>query len=144
MRRLVPVVFLIVVLLAPLPPFFTNGACTAEFEQASSTFQQMRGEMRTLSAATDYLTAHHMPYATVTQERCEQAPPRDVEYCPGGPILVLSVPVRNVVCRYYRDATIRQQFGFNGHQQLVHLQTDMNPFRFRKLPFLDIELDWGK
>ena len=85
-----------------------------------------------------------MAYGMVTPERCELSPPRDVEVCPGGPILVVAVPVRNKICRYYRDATIRQQLGFNRAEQLVHLQTDMNPFHFLRLPVVNMELDWAR
>jgi hypothetical protein len=59
-------------------------------------------------------------------------------------ILIIPVPVKNMTCHYYRDATIRQQLGFNTAEQLVHMQTDMNPFHFGKIPFLDIEVSWGE
>ena len=144
MRRIIPPLFLVLVLSLPLPPLFTRGACTAEFDAESAAFASIKGELLTLRAAGAYLSAHQMPYATVSPERCEEAPPRDVEICPGGPILLLSVPVKNRICRYYRDPTIRHQLGFNHSEQLVHIQTDMNPFHFRKLPFLDFELDWAK
>jgi hypothetical protein len=144
MRRIAPTVFIILVLLLPIPPLFTAGACTAEFEQASGDFERLRGELLTVGTAVAYLSAHHMAYGTVSPERCELSPPRDVEVCPGGPILIVEVPVRNRVCRYYRDATIRQQLGFNRTEQLVRLQSDMNPFHFLKVPYLDIEVDWAR
>jgi hypothetical protein len=144
MRRIAPTILVMLVLLAPVPPLFTAGACTAEFEQASGAFERLRSELLTLSAATAYLSAHHMVYGTVSPERCELSPPRDVEVCPGGPILVIAVPVNNAICRYYRDATIRQQLGFNSTEQLVRLQTDMNPFHFVKVPFLNVEVDWAR
>ena len=144
MRRIAPTILVILVLLLPLPPLFTSGACTAEFEQASGNFERVKDELLTLSVATAYLSAHHFEYGTVSPERCELSPPRDVEVCPGGPILIVAVPVKNQICRYYRDATIRQQLSFNHAEQLVRLQTDMNPFHFLKVPFLNIEVDWAK
>jgi hypothetical protein len=144
MRKLVPMIFVLLVLLAPLPPLFTNGACTAEFERASGDLERLRSELLTLSAATSYLSAHHLAYATVSSERCERSPPRDVQVCPGGPILIVAVPVENRICRYYRDTTIRQQLGFNHAEQLVRLQTDMNPFHYLKVPLLNTEVNWAK
>jgi hypothetical protein len=144
MRRFLTTSFIVLVMLAPFPPLFTRGACTAEFEQASSGLEQLRNEVLTLSDAVAYLSSHQIPYSSVSPERCERSPPRDVQLCPGGPILVIKVPVRNLVCRYYRDAAIRQQLSFDRRDHLVHLQTDMNPFHFAKLPVLNIEVDWGK
>jgi hypothetical protein len=144
LRRIAPTILVILVLLLPLPPLFTAGACTAEFEQATGDFERVKVELLTLSTATAYLSAHHMAYGTVSPERCELSPPRDVEVCPGGPILIVAVPVKNRICRYYRDPTIRQQLAFNRTEQLVRLQTDMNPFHFLKLPLLGIEVDWAK
>jgi hypothetical protein len=56
----------------------------------------------------------------------------------------VSVPVKNRVCRLYRDSSIRMQLGYNKMQQLVHMQTDMNPFHMLKLPMFAYELDWAK
>jgi hypothetical protein len=106
--------------------------------------RMLRSELLTLSRATSYLSAHHMAYATVSPERCELSPPRDVRVCPGGPILIVAVPVVNRICHYYRDPMIRQQLGFNHAEQLVHLQTDMNPFHYLKVPFLNVDLNWAK
>jgi hypothetical protein len=144
MRRIAPTIFVCLLLLLPLPPLFTNGACTAEFEQASGDLEHLRSELLTLGAAIAYLSAHRMVYGTVSPERCELSPPRDVEVCPGGPIVIVEVPVKNRICRYYRDATIRQQLAFNRAEQLVRLQTDMNPFHFLKIPVLNTEVDWAK
>jgi hypothetical protein len=144
LRRIAPTILVILVLLLPLPPLFTAGACTREFEQTTGDFERLKDELLTLSTATAYLSAHHIPYGTVSPERCEQSPPRDVVVCPGGPILIVAVPVKNRICRYYRDSTIRQQLGFNRTEQLVRLQTDMNPFHFLKVPFLSIEVAWAK
>ncbi len=144
MRRIVPVLFIVLLVLLPLPPLFTDGDCNAEFERTSSALEHLRSEVLTLSAAISYLAQHHMTYSTISPQRCEDAPPPEVEVCPGGPILRLAVPVQNLVCHYYRDPTIRLQLGYNRHEQLVRMQTDMNPFHFKKLPLLGIEVDWAK
>jgi hypothetical protein len=83
-------------------------------------------------------------YQLLSAERCESAAPPDVVSCPGGPLLLGSVPVRNSVCRYYRDANVRVQLGFNSRLRLVRIQTDMKPYKILKLPLINIELDLAK
>jgi len=53
-------------------------------------------------------------------------------------------PVKNRICRYYRDTSIRLQLGYNSTLQLVRVQTDMNPYRTLKLPMLGVELYWAR
>jgi hypothetical protein len=129
---------------ALLPPFFTRGACTAEFDGVSDGVQRARPELLTLSDAERYLAAHGVTYQLLTAERCESAAPPEVVSCPGGPLLLGVVPVRNAVCRYYRDANVRVQLGFNSRSQLVRIQTDMNPYKILRVPLLDVELDLAK
>jgi hypothetical protein len=67
-----------------------------------------------------------------------------VEVCPGGPLLLVEIPVKNRICHYYRDDSVHVQLGYNVRLQLVHLQTDMTPYHTLKSRFLGIELNWGK
>jgi hypothetical protein len=67
-----------------------------------------------------------------------------VEVCSGGRTLLVSLPVTNRVCRFYRDSSIHLQLGFNSTEQLVRMQTDMNPYRMLKLPALGLEVYWGR
>jgi hypothetical protein len=129
---------------ALIPPFFTHGACTAEFDAVSDAVQRARPELLSLADAERYLTARGIGYRLLSAERCETAAPPDVVSCPGGPLLLGTVPVRNAVCRYYRDTSVRVQLGFNARSQLVRIQTDMNPYRILRLPLLDTELDLAK
>lgn len=85
-----------------------------------------------------------MSYRVVTAEQCDSMPLADLTACPGGPLLLGAVPVTNRVCRYYRDRSVRFYLGFNRFSQLVHIQTDMNPYRILKVPVPDIEIDLGK
>jgi hypothetical protein len=103
--------------LALMPPFFTHGACTAEFGAAGEAVQRARPALATLGQAQAYLTSQSMPYQVLSAERCERAPPREVEVCSGGPTLLVS---------------------------LVRMQTDMNPYRMLKLPALGVEVYWGR
>jgi len=130
--------------MAWLPPLFTHGACTSEFDAVSDQLQGAKPELLSLEAARRYLAMHGMPYQLLTAAQCEAAPPADVDACPDGALLVGAVPVANRVCRYYRDRTVRFQLRFNRLSQLVHIQTDMNPYRILKLPVADFEIDLGK
>jgi hypothetical protein len=130
--------------LALMPPFFTHGACTAEFDAAGNVLQVARAELATLSDAQAWLKSHALAYQVLAADRCESQAPPEVQICPGGPLILITVPVQNRVCRYYRDSSIRQVLGYNALQQLVHMQTDMHPFRMLKLPFFDFELSWAR
>ncbi|HEV8017092.1 MAG TPA: hypothetical protein VGP32_00880 [Steroidobacteraceae bacterium] len=130
--------------LALMPPFFTHGACTAEFDAASEALQRARPALGTLTQAQDYLRAQAMPFRMVTAEQCDSSPAWEVEVCHGGPVLLVALPVKNRVCRYYRDSSIRVQLGFNKTLELVRMQSDMNPYHMLKLPILGLEVDWAK
>ncbi len=132
-------------LLSLVPPFLTGGSCTAEFNGVTDFYQGVRGELATLAQAQDYLRAAALPYRVVSPERCDSFPTRDeVIVCPGGPVLVIALPVKDWVCRYYRDPTIRLQLGFNARRQLVHLQTDMHPYGIVRLKPSRFELYWAR
>jgi hypothetical protein len=144
MRTLVIGLLIVGAWLALLPPFFTHGACSVEFDAASSQLERERSELRTLDQAEAYLRSHGIPHQILTAERCEPAPPRGVESCPGGPTLLASIPVKDRICSIYRDDRVRVQLGFNSRLQLVRLQTDMKPYRMLKSEWLGFELGWGK
>ena len=80
--------------LALLPPFFTHGACSVEFDAASSELERVRSELGTLDQAEVYLRSHGFPHQMLTAERCESSPPREVESCPGGPTLLAAINSR--------------------------------------------------
>lgn len=130
--------------LAWLPPLFTRGACTAEFDALSDRLQQARAQVLTLSAAESYLASHGLHYQRLTQQQCESSTLSDIASCPGGTLIIGAVPVQNRICHYYRDANVRFQLGFNHFAQLVSVQTDMNPYHTLKVPVLGYEVDLGK
>jgi hypothetical protein len=98
MRTLVIGSLIVGAWLALLPPFFTHGACSAEFDAASSELERQRSELGTLDQAEAYLRSHGIPHQILTAERCESAPPREVESCPGGPTLLASIPFATIAC----------------------------------------------
>jgi hypothetical protein len=136
MRRVFIVLLIIAAVAAFLPPFFTNGACTAEFDAVGDLLERARPQLLTLTRAQDFLKTHAMAYEAMTPERCSSWHPRDIVVeCPGGTLLVGLLPISNKVCRYYRDQNVLFQLGYNGRQQLVHIQTDMKPYRIVRTPW---------
>jgi hypothetical protein len=129
---------------ALMPPLFTHGACTAEFDTFGGQIEGDRMSLATLGAAETYLATRKIPYELVTAERCEHAPPREVDGCTGGPIVLAAMPIRNKICRFYRDDRILLQLGFNEALQLVRIQTDIKPFHMLKSETLGFEVDWAK
>ncbi len=144
MRTVAVLLLLAMGWLALMPPFFTHGACTAEFDAASNVLQAARAELATVPQAEAWLKSHALGYQVLAADTCESQAPPEVQICPGGPLILITVPVQNRVCRYYRDSSIRQVLGYNALQQLVHMQTDMRPFHVLKLPGFDFELSWAR
>jgi hypothetical protein len=130
-------------LAALLPPFFTRGACTEEFDAAASLLERARPQLLTLTAARKFLGARGLSYRLVSAESCESTPQRDVEGCPGGALLLGSMPVQNRICRFYRDGSIRFHLGFDPHDQLIRIQADMNPYGRILIPYFG-ELDLAR
>jgi hypothetical protein len=144
-RKLLVGLLIIGVLLAFVPPFLTRGSCTAEFDAVTDAWNGIRAEFATLARAEAYLRARAQPYRLLPAERCDSFPTReDVIVCPGGAVLLIALPVRNPVCRYYRDRSIRLQLGFNTRQQLVHVQTDMHAYGILRLRLVGFELYWAR
>jgi hypothetical protein len=142
MRPVLIVVLLIAAVLALLPPFFTRGACTAEFDASADALTQARPQLTTLESAQSYLSSNAMPFTKVSAELCPRWP--GIEACEDGPVLLVHVPVKNTVCRYYRSGSIQVQLSFNRRSQLVHYAVDMPPYHFLKLPMVGIEISWAK
>jgi hypothetical protein len=127
-----------------LPPFFTHGACTAEFDAVSDRLEAARPALLTLARAQEYLAVQRMAYQTISAQQCEAVRPREVETCPSGVLLLGAVPVNDRVCRYYRDDSVRFQLSYNIRNQLIHMQTDMHPYRILRFPLTDFEIDVAK
>jgi hypothetical protein len=143
-RRIFLALLLSGFLIALVPPFLTHGACTAEFDAVTDAFQALRPQFADLDRAQSYLSAQALPYQLLSAQRCLIWPEREDVSCPGGPVLLAYVPVKDRVCHYYRDRRIRLQLGFNSAQQLVRIQTNMNPYQMLKLPALGVEIDWAR
>jgi hypothetical protein len=130
---------------ALLPPFFTHGACDAEFDQTSAQLQDSRRLLGSPDVAAAYFwRSANLPVRIFTAETCRRSKPSFVESCGSGELLFIKVPVRNPVCRIYRDSDIRIQLQYSESGRLSHLQSDMKPYKYLHLPWLGIDWYWGK
>src|ERR1700754_5148572 len=93
--------------LALMPPLFTGGDCTREFEEEAARVERDRKELATPAKAAEYWRARGAPSAPLSVELCRRARPRDMTACGGGPTVLAKVPVKSLICRVYRDDEIR-------------------------------------
>jgi hypothetical protein len=142
MLRFLALMLLVWLLL--LPPLFTDGACTAEFEQEASRIQVDGKSLLSPSLASAYWEGRRVPYTILSREQCVHRRPKHIEACAAGPIIQASVQVQNKVCRFYRDDEARVQLHFDAKDRLVRMQTDMNPYKSLPIPLTDITLHWGR
>ena len=59
-----------------LPPLFTGGDCTREFEAEARRAESDRDKFRTLEAARAYWTERGMPYSVLAYDQCRKSRPR--------------------------------------------------------------------
>jgi len=142
MVRVLAVVALVWVAL--LPPLFTDGACTAEFDHEASQLAVNRKSLASPTLAQAYWSSRQLPFSMVSSEQCRRAKPRFVEVCGSGVLVYAVVPVRNRICRFYRDDGIRIQLQYDDHNRLTRMITDMNPFTSLPLSWLGVTLHWGR
>jgi hypothetical protein len=133
----------IAVWLALMPPLFTAGACTREFDDETARVARDVAKLRTPETASRYWTERNVPHAVVPVEQCRRAKPRWLQSCGGGPIIHARVPVRNLVCGLYRDDEIRVRLFYDERDRLAQTQFDMNPYK--SLPLVGgITLHWAR
>ena len=130
--------------LALLPPLFTNGACTAEFDAEMSNLKTDAARFRTAALAEAYWSSRDLPATILTAEKCRLAKPRFLSRCSNGPLVYVRVPVKTQVCRLYRDNEILVQLQYDGRGNLARIATDMKPFKSLPLPFVGITLHWAR
>jgi len=141
---IVPIALTLLAIAALIPPFFTNGACTAEFELRSAEAEALKSYLATVPQARAYLSGHVMPFVEVSAEQCETALPPGIEACSDGPIILTSMPVEDRVCRFYRDDKVRVQLLFGRTLQLRRIQTDMKPYKIFSAPVLHQVWYWAR
>jgi len=142
MARILAVVAL--VWLALMPPLFTGGACTAEFDHEAAQLAANQKSLATPALAQAYWGSRQVPISVVSAEQCRRAKPRFVEVCGPGVLVHAIVPVQNRICRFYRDDGIRVQLQYDDRNRLTRIVTDMNPFTSLPLSWLGVTLHWGR
>jgi hypothetical protein len=139
-------VFLVIVLFWAilLPPFFTDGACTAEFDKVARQIQDDKAAFASPSSALKYWQSQNVPVQLISSQRCHRSRPRFVDVCGPGDLLYLAVPIQNKVCRYYRDSSVRVQFQYDDQGRLRGYEAAMDPYKYFHIPWLGINWYWGK
>ncbi len=141
MVRILAVVAL--VWLALMPPLFTGGTCTAEFDHEAAQLAANQKSLATPALAQAYWGSRQVPISVVSAEQCRRAKPRFIEVCGSGVLVHAVVPVHDRICRFYRDDGIRVQLQYDNRDRLARMVTEMNPFRSLPLPF-GITLHWAR
>jgi hypothetical protein len=127
-----------------MPPFFTNGACSAEFDAAARRLQENKSSLATEDSAQVYWSSAQIPIHLVSAAQCRVSRPRFVDNCGPGDLMLIEIPVQNKVCHFYRDSDIRILLYYDGYKQLRQFQADMKPFKLLSLPWLGLKLYWGR
>ncbi len=127
-----------------LPPLFTGGACTAEFDHETSRLAADQKSLATPALAQAYWSSRQVPISVVSAEQCRRGKPRFVEVCGSGVLVHAVVPVQNRICRFYRDDGIRVQLQYDDRNRLARMITEMNPFTSLPLSWLGVTLHWAR
>ena len=127
-----------------MPPFFTRGACDAEFDEEVAEVASNHGVFGSPDLARSYWQSKAVPFSILSADQCRHRILRFVDSCGPGPLVYATVPVKNRICRFYRDESITVQFGYDDHGRLQRVETDMKPFKSLELPFISETLYWAK
>ena len=138
--------FLILVLgwLAIMPPFFTHGACDAEFDREAAEVASNPGAFSSPELARSYWESKSVSHSVLSADQCRHRFLKFVDSCGPGLLVYAAVPVKSGICRFYRDESITIQFRYSEDGRLERVETDMKPFKSLKLPFIDKTIYWAK
>lgn len=78
------VLVIAVIWLVLMPPFFTKGACDAEFSEISAVVTDNKKDLATPELAQAFWSARHVPVQAISAAQCRRAKPRFVEDCGPG------------------------------------------------------------
>ena len=132
MKKLLALVAVIWLLL--LPPLFTGGECTREFDEEQARIERERTGIRGMNQAVAYWNNRGIAPRVMTVDQCRRAKPRDLASCGSGPIVQAAVPVKNLICKAYRDDEVRVRFFYDEHDRLSQTSVDMRPFYSLPIP----------
>ena len=134
MKKVIALVAVIWLLL--MPPLFTAGECTREFDEEQARIEQDRRAIRGMNQAVAYWNGRGIAPRVMTVDQCRRAKPRDLASCGSGPIVQARVPVKNLICKVYRDDEVRVRFFYDEHDRLSQVSVDMKPFYSLPIPGL--------
>jgi hypothetical protein len=117
-----------------LPPLFTQGDCTREFDEEHARIERDRAKIRGAGPALQYWSERGIGARLVSVDNCRRAKPRDLQSCGSGPFVQASVPVRNIACKVYRDDEIRVRLFYDERDRLVQTAVEMKPFYSLPIP----------
>jgi hypothetical protein len=127
-----------------MPPVFTDGQCTAEFDEASALISRNRAVMRRPESAQDFFKAANVPATLLTVEQCRVTKPRFLDRCGPGPIVYANVPVKNKICSVYRDEETKLLLRYDEKGNLVRFTADMAPYKSLPIPFTSTQIHWAR
>ena len=133
-----------IIWLALMPPLFTNGACTAEFDAENSRLAADMASIKTSVAADSYYSARGVPHAVLSVDECRHRKPRNLSRCGDGPLVIAKVPVKNLVCRIYRDDEITVILQYDVRDRLVKEEVEMLPYKTLPIPMTKVAIHWGR
>ena len=61
-----------------------------------------------------------------------------------GPLVVAKIPVKDAICRIYRDDEITGWLQYDGRDRLVRQQLDMNAYKSLPIPFTATAIHWAR
>lgn len=120
--------------LALLPPLFTDGACNAEYEQVEALVAAHKKELGSPGTAQAFLRTQGLDATILTTDDCAKAKPRFLWQCGSGTLVFAHVPVRDRICRFYRDDSTRIELHFDRRDRLAKTVTEMKPYKYLPLP----------
>ncbi|HUL95140.1 MAG TPA: hypothetical protein VLT89_03955 [Usitatibacter sp.] len=129
---------------ALMPPLFTDGACTAEFDAENARLDRDRESLKTAALAEAYWRGRAVAHAVLSTDDCRKRKPRNLESCGDGPLIIAKVPVMNLVCRVYRDDEIAIWLQYDARDRLVRQQADMSPYKSLPIPFTGRAIHWAR
>ncbi len=130
--------------LALLPPLFTGGACTAEFDRESARLSADQSSISSPAHAQAYWSARQISSSLIPADQCRRFKPSYIDACARGSIVYSVVPVHNLVCRVYRDSGVKVQLLYDDHERLTRMLIDMNSFKSLPIPWTGVTLHWGR
>ena len=133
-----------IIWLARMPPLFTNGACTAEFDAENSRLAADMASLKTSIGADSYYSARGVPHAVLSVDECRHRKPRNLSRCGDGPLVIAKVPVKNLICRIYRDDEIAVMLQYNLRDRLVREELEMLPYETLPIPLTKVAIHWAR